>query len=221
MGNLDFRYAIIPGKFCGRQCLSERYPDKYLIGLTGNIAVGKSVVRRMLSGLGAATIDADQVAHQVILRGTATYEMIIAEFGEGILDDDREIDRRALGMIVFADPARLRTLESLTHPAVRRRIDQQIRDAEQRVVVIEAIKLLEGPLKNNVDAVWVVDASAESQKLRLINQRGYSDADAIQRIQTQNKQADKLGQADVIIENDMDIDETRAQVLGHWAALNV
>ena len=107
--------------------MSERYPDKYLIGLTGNIAVGKSVVRRMLGDLGAATIDADQVAHQVILRGTSTYEMIIAEFGEGILDDDGEIDRRALGKIVFADPARLRTLESITHPAVRRRIDQQIR----------------------------------------------------------------------------------------------
>ncbi len=201
--------------------MSERYPDKYLIGLTGNIAVGKSVVRRMLGDLGAATIDADQVAHQVILRGTSTYEMIIAEFGEGILDDDGEIDRRALGKIVFADPARLRTLESITHPAVRRRIDQQIQDAEQKVVVIEAIKLLEGPLKNNVDAVWVVDASAESQKLRLINQRGYSDADAIQRITSQHEQADKLGQADVIIENDMDIDETRAQVLRHWAALNV
>ena len=200
--------------------MSERYPDKYIIGLTGNIAVGKSVVRRMLGDLGAATIDADQVAHQVILRGTATFDLIIAGFGEGILDDDREIDRRALGMIVFADPAKLRTLESLTHPAVRRHIDQQIRDAEQRVVVIEAIKLLEGPLKNTVDAVWVVNASAEIQKRRLINQRGYSDDDAIQRITLQNKQADKLGQADVIIENDGDLDNTRAQVLRHWAALN-
>ena len=69
--------------------MSERYPDKYLIGLTGNIAVGKSVVRRMLGDLGAATIDADQVAHQVILRGTATFDLIIAEFGEGILNEDR------------------------------------------------------------------------------------------------------------------------------------
>ena len=115
----------------------------------------------------------------------------------------------------------MRTLEALTHPAVRRHIDKQIRDAEQKVIVIEAIKLLEGPLKNTVDAVWVVNASTETQKLRLINQRGYSDADAIQRIQTQNKQADKLGQADVIIENDTGIDETRAQVLRHWAALNI
>ena len=201
--------------------MSELYPDKYLIGLTGNIAVGKSLVRRMLQELGAASIDADQVAHEVILRGTATFDLIIAEFGEGILDEAGEIDRRALGKIVFADPARLRTLESLTHPAVRRHIDQQIRDAEQKVVVIEAIKLLEGPLKDAVDAVWVVNASAETQKLRLINQRGYSDADAIQRIQTQNKQADKLGQADVIIENDTGIDEARAQVLRHWAALNI
>ena len=96
--------------------MSERYPDKTLIGLTGNIAVGKSVVRRMLQELGAATIDADQVAHQVILRGTSTFDQIIAQFGEGILDEAGQINRRALGKIVFADPEKLRALESLTTP---------------------------------------------------------------------------------------------------------
>ena len=84
---------------------------------------------------------------------------------------------------------------------MRRRIDRLIRDADETVVVIEAIKLLEGPLKNIVDAVWVVDASAETQMRRLINQRGFSEDNANQRIESQNTQADKLRQADVIIEN--------------------
>ncbi|MCY3917291.1 MAG: dephospho-CoA kinase [Chloroflexi bacterium] len=201
--------------------MSERYPDKYLIGLTGNIAVGKSLVRDMLSELGAATIDADHVAHQVIRKGEAAYERIIEAFGAGILDSDGEILRAALGEIVFADPARLKQLEGITHPAIRRRIDQRIRDAEARVTVIEAIKLLEGELKNAVDSVWVVDASPRTQRQRLISARGLSPAEAERRITLQNSQADKLRQADIVIRNDGDARETRAQVAQAWRKLPV
>ncbi|MCY3864211.1 MAG: dephospho-CoA kinase [Chloroflexi bacterium] len=201
--------------------MSGCYPDKYLIGLTGNIAVGKSLVREMLSELGAATIDADHVAHQVIRKGEAAYERIIDAFGAGILDSDGEILRAALGEIVFADPARLKQLEGITHPAIRRRIDQRIRDAEARVTVIEAIKLLEGELKNAVDSVWVVDASPRTQRQRLISARGLSPAEAERRITLQNSQADKLRQADIVIRNDGDARETRAQVAQAWGKLPV
>lgn len=201
--------------------MSERYPGKYLIGLTGNIAVGKSMVRETLSAFGAATIDADHVAHQVIRKGEAAHERIIAAFGEGILDSDGEILRAALGEIVFADPARLKQLEGITHPAIRRRIDQRIREAEARVVVIEAIKLLEGELKNAVDSVWVVDASPRTQRQRLVSARGLSPAEAERRIALQNSQTDKLRQADIVIRNDGDARETRAQVTRAWGKLPV
>ena len=196
--------------------MSERYPDKFLIGLTGNIAVGKSFVLEMLAGFGAAAIDADQVAHQVIGQGEAAYYDIIAAFGAGILDDHGEIARAALGEIVFSDPARLQELEGITHPAIRRRIDQGIQDADARVVVIEAIKLLEGELKNAVDAVWVVDAAPSTQLQRLLKERGLTKREAMRRIALQNSQAEKLRQADVIIRNDGDKADTRAQVARAW-----
>ncbi|MCY3832126.1 MAG: dephospho-CoA kinase [Chloroflexi bacterium] len=199
--------------------MSGRYPGKYLIGLTGNIAVGKSLVLEMLAGLGAGAIDADQVAHQIMRRGEAAYDEIVPAFGAGILDDAGEIRRAALGKIVFADPARLQALEGITHPAIRARIDRLIRASASGVVVIEAIKLLEGALKDVVDSVWVVDASPATQRRRLMSERGLSKSEAERRIALQNSQADKLRQADVIIRNDGPIAETRAQVQRAWAEI--
>jgi dephospho-CoA kinase len=94
----------------------------YVIGLTGNIATGKSTVGRMLADLGALYIDADEIAHEVIARGGAAFADVVAVFGAGILDANGEIDRRRLGDIVFADAARLRQLEEIVHPAVSVRI---------------------------------------------------------------------------------------------------
>ncbi|MCE2473540.1 MAG: dephospho-CoA kinase [Anaerolineae bacterium] len=199
--------------------MSERYPDKTIIGLTGNIAVGKSLALGALAELGAAVIDADQVAHQVLLRGGAAYEAVLAAFGRGILGADGEIQRGALADVVFADPAQLRRLEAITHPAIRLEIDRRIRGAKADVLVIEAIKLLEGDLKNAVDAVWVVDASRENQLQRLTVERGMSPAEARRRIDGQNSQADKLRQADTIIVNDGSAADTRAQIERAWAAL--
>ena len=199
--------------------MSARYPDKYLIGLTGNIATGKSLAREMLADLGAATIDADQVAHQVMRRGQPAHAAIVAAFGDRILDDAGEISRAALGAVVFADAHALRQLEGITHPAVRRRIDAQIRAATADVAVIEAIKLLEGALRHVVDSVWVVDAPPATQLARLVEQRGMSRAQAQQRIQAQNSQAIKLAAADVIIRNHGDIQATRAQVIRAWRSI--
>ena len=113
----------------------------------------------------------------------------------------------------------MRKLEAITHPAIRERIDQLIRDAERRVVVIEAIKLLEGNLRRVVDTIWVVNSAPETQMQRLMSERGYSEDLARQRIASQNKQEDKLRQADVIIENDGDMEETRKQVARAWVKL--
>ncbi len=199
--------------------MSGRYPDKTIIGLTGNIAVGKSLVMALLAELGAATIDADRVAHQVIRRGGAAYEPVIAAFGQRIIGADGEIERVALGKVVFADDAQLKRLEAITHPAIRREIDRLVKSAEADVVAIEAIKLLEGGLKNALDAIWVVNASPETQLQRLMSERGMSPEEAERRIALQNSQADKIKQADVVIENDGDVEATRAQVERAWEKL--
>ncbi len=201
----------------GEARVSRAFPGKTVIGLTGNIAVGKSAVMALLAEFGAAVIDADTVAHRVLRADGAAYAPVIAAFGSGILGADGEIERAALGKIVFADDARLRRLEAITHPAIRQEISRLARESSADVVVIEAIKLLEGELKHQVDAIWVVNASEARQLERLISRRGMSADEAARRIALQNSQAEKLRQADVIIENDADLDALRARVKQAWA----
>ena len=199
--------------------MSSRYPNKYVIGLTGNIAVGKSVVRQMLQHLGAYTIDADSMAHQTMSPGAPAYKPVIETFGKMIIGNDGRINRTALGNIVFSNPVALEKLESITHPIIRKAIDTLINRSKQRVVVIEAIKLLEGDLKDACDTVWVVNSTPQTQYRRLLSKRKMSEADAKKRILSQNKQADKVKQANVVIQNDSDIEDTWKQVQYQWAEI--
>lgn len=196
-----------------------RWPGKTVIGLTGNIAVGKSQVLQQLQALGAGIVDADRVARQVLQTDGAAFVAVVAAFGDSLLDAQGDIDRAALGRIVFADAAALARLEALTHPAIRQQIDVLMTAATQHVVVIEAIKLLEGPLVDAVDAVWVVDAALETQLARLTTQRGMTAAAARQRVQAQNPQADKLARADLVIRNDGSLAELQHQVRAAWESL--
>lgn len=196
-----------------------RWPGKTVIGLTGNIAVGKSQVLQQLRALGAGVVDADCVAHQVLQPDGAAFAAVVAAFGEALLDAQGRIDRTALGRIVFADAAALARLEALTHPAIRCRIDALVAAAGQRVVAIEAIKLLEGGLAEDVDAVWVVDAPRQTQLTRLTAQRGMSAATARQRVDAQRPQAQKLARADRVIHNDGTLAELQQQVRAAWDAL--
>lgn len=189
-----------------------RFQNKYVIGLTGNIATGKSTVRQMLQHLGAYTIDADSLAHQVMMPGAPAYKSVVATFGQFILGPDGRIDRSTLGRMVFGNPAALKKLEEITHPIIRQGITALITRAQQRVIVIEAIKLLDGDLANMVDSVWVVDASPITQYRRLIEKRKMSEADAKQRILAQQAQAEKLKRANVVIKNDGDVEDTWKQV---------
>ena len=194
----------------------SRWPNKYVIGLTGNIAVGKSVVRQMLQHLGAYTIDADGLSHQAMQPGAPAYQPIVDTFGQFILDSEKRIDRRMLGNIVFANPQALAKLEAIVHPVVNQAINTLVARSKQRVVVIEAIKLLEGSLANDVDAVWVVDAAPKNQYLRLVQKRKMSEDEARQRITAQNPQTDKLTKADVVIRNDGNVEDTWRQVQAAW-----
>ncbi len=190
-----------------------------MIGLTGNLGTGKSAVRRMLEELGALGIDADVLAHQAMARGTAGHARVIEEFGESIVAGSGEIDRRRLGQIAFSDPAALRRLEAILHPLVRVEVDRLIRGAPQRVAVIEAIKLLESPLAQECDAVWVADAPPEVQLQRLMDGRRMSEDEARNRLRHQSPQNAKRKSADVVIDNGGSLEDTRRQVQAMWGRI--
>ncbi len=211
----------------------------YLIGLTGNIACGKSTVLDLLRERGAQVIDADRVTHELQAPGQPVYHAIVAEFGSGILSAPAgPLDRRALGAIVFADPAALRRLEQIVHPAVRERIMSWLKgvgagswemgDGECQlptpisqlpVAVIDAIKLLEGGWKQICDAIWVVTCTPEQQLERLISTRGMREDEARARIAAQPPQAAKVAQADVMIDNSGTLEATRQQIEAAWQAI--
>lgn len=200
------------------------YKGVYLIGLTGNIACGKSTVLSMLKEHGAAVIDADQVTRQVQQPGEPVYRQIVETFGEAILvEPGGPIDRQRLGAIVFSDPQALRRLEQIVHPAVHARILAWLDDVATyaRVAVIDAVKLLEAGWKQVCDAVWVVTCTPDQQLRRLIETRGMSEAEARMRIAAQPPQESRIAQADVVIDNSGSLDATRAQVDAAWAQIPI
>jgi len=193
--------------------------DRYLIGLTGNIATGKSAVARMLAQLGACTVDADQVAHKMMRHGTPTWRAVVDAFGQAILTTDGQIDRQCLGQIVFADPEALRRLEAIVHPATVQAVAAAIAEAAERVVVVEAIKLIEARMHHAYHALWVTTCPPEIQIARLTALRGLSEAEARLRVEAQPPQADKVALADVVIDTSGSPEDTRRQVLAAWESI--
>ncbi len=195
------------------------WPGKTVIGLTGNIATGKSVVRKMLEHLGAYGIDADALAHRAMAKDAPGYQPVLNTFGRYILAPDEQIDRSKLARIVFTDPEALARLESIVHPLVAQAIDVLVRRSHHKVIVIEAIKLLESGLRAKCDVVWVAHAPEKVQLARLMNKRGQSESAARQRINAQPSQELKVAVADVVIENDASFEDTWQQVLAAWQKL--
>ncbi len=194
----------------------SRWAKKYVIGLTGNIGTGKSVVRKMLEHHGAYGIDADALAHRAIVRGSVGYEAVLQSFGRAILLPDGEIDRGKLGGLVFNDPVALKQLENIVHPLVAQMVDVLIGRAEQQVIVIEAIKLIEAEMNKDCDSLWVVYAPQEMQLSRLVEKRKMSQTEARQRIAAQPPQELKMAVADVIIRNESTFEDVWNQVTNFW-----
>lgn len=209
--------------------IMSTYPAIYLIGLTGGIACGKSSVLEILTSLGAATIDADQVTHRLQQPGTDVYQQIVTTFGSGVIGTDGTIDRRKLGALVFQDPDRLQQLEQIVHPAVRdnmhaalveaNRLADVAKGSERPVVVIDAIKLIESGWAVVCDQVWVVTCSTEQQIERMVTTRKLSEAEARTRIAAQADPASRLPYADLVIDNSGSRAQTRAQVEAAWQQL--
>ena len=186
--------------------------NRLLIGLTGNIATGKSVVRRMLVNHGALGLDADLIAHRTLYPGGKAYQPVIDAFGPEILTAQKEISRPKLGQIVFENPERLAVLEDLVHPAVTANMEERIKQAALPIVVIEAIKLLETPLAGMCQSIWVSQASPAQQMERLLHARNMPEELACQRIESQPPQAEKRERANVVINTEGDFRQTWQQV---------
>lgn len=194
----------------------SRWPGKYIIGLTGNIATGKSVVRRMLEHLGAYTIDADALSHRAIAKDAPGYKPVVETFGKWILDSDGQINRSKLGGLVFRDSEALTKLENIVHPLVRQAIELLVQRASQKVVVIEAIKLMETELRTSCDSIWVTYAPEEIQVERLMRKRKLSRDEAENRIHSQGAQSEKIERANTVIRNTGSYDELWKQVTIAW-----
>ncbi len=193
--------------------------EKVVIGLTGNIATGKSLVLRMLQELGATVIDADKLVHQLMNRGGPAYQSIVEEFGKFILGDNGQINRRRLGRIAFSMPEALTRLEEITHPAVRQEIQKRIENAPTPVVAVEAIKLFESGLADHCQATWVVMSRPEVQLKRLVERRKMPPDQAQQRIKAQSPSSEKEAKADLVIDNSGDLAKTWAFVKKHYTTL--
>ncbi|ROO84030.1 dephospho-CoA kinase [Actinocorallia herbida] len=190
------------------------------VGLTGGIGMGKSEVSRRLVGHGAVLIDSDALAREVVEPGTPGLAAIVEEFGEGVLRPDGALDREALGAIVFADAAKLKALNAITHPLIGARGQELLEAAPDDAVVVYDVPLLaENGLKPLYDLVVVVDAPVEVQIERLTSQRGMAEEAARARIAAQATREQRLAIADRVIDNSGTLAELHARVDELWASL--
>ena len=192
------------------------------VGLTGNIASGKSEVASQLGALGATIVDADQLAREAVAKGTPAYEKLVERWGPEILAADGSLDRGALRHTVFADKSQLDELNAIVHPGItklRRRIVAEARKRGDAVLVYVVPLLFERRLVNEFDRIILVDAPRDTRFERLVSSRGLSAEDAGNMIAAQMPAELKRARADYVIENDGSIEHLREQVDGVWARL--
>lgn len=190
------------------------------VGLTGGIASGKSTVAGMLVDLGAVLIDGDALAREVVARGTPGLAQVVEEFGEGILTPEGDLDRPALGAIVFADEAARRRLEAITHPLIFERYAELEASAPADALVVHDIPLLaESGRADTFDAVVVVDVPVEVQVERMMRDRAWTREEAESRIAAQASREDRLAIATHVIDNTGSLEDLRTRVEEVYAEL--
>lgn len=194
-----------------------------IIGLTGGIASGKSTVATMLKEYGLPIVDADVVAREVVEVGEETYEKLVSEFGEGILKDDRSLDRAKLGKLIFENKEKREILNSIMHPSIRNRMKEATNEYLEKghqTVVMDIPLLFESKLTHLVEKTLLVYVDEEVQLERLMRRNDFSREDAMARISSQMPLRDKVGLADAVIQNNGTIGETKEQLnklLTEWA----
>jgi dephospho-CoA kinase len=199
-------------------------PRKFLlVGLTGGIATGKSMVSALLRQLGCEIIDADLLAREVVEPGRPAWTTIVAEFGQDVVTGDGALDRTKLGAIVFANPERRRRLEAITHPAIRERFQARLDELAERgftgIVVFDAAVMIESGNYKNMDRLVVVVTDEPTQMARLRGRDGTDDTEGRRKIASQMPLAEKAKLADYVIDNSGDRQATAEQVRRVFAAL--
>lgn len=190
------------------------------VGLTGGVASGKSTVAGVLADLGAVVIDADALAREVVEKGTPGLDRVVAEFGEGLLTPEGDLDRPAMGRLVFGDADARRRLEAIVHPLVFERYAELEAAAPAGAVVVHDIPLLaESGRAGDFDAVVVVDVPREVQVERMLRDRGWTREDAESRIAAQATREQRLAVATHVVENTGSLEDLRARVSELYAEL--
>jgi dephospho-CoA kinase len=185
------------------------------IAVTGGLATGKSNVARMLEGLGAAKVDADEIVHEMFLPGTEVFKKLVERFGASILDSSSIIDRRKFAEIIFKDAEARRFVESIVHPHVRDEILRRMTaaaDAGNAVVIVEVPLLFEVGWAGDFDAVIVTACSYENEVARCMKKFGIGEEDAKVRIASQMPLEKKVSMSDAVISTDGPHEETRREV---------
>jgi dephospho-CoA kinase len=193
------------------------------VGLTGGIACGKSTVAQMFVLLGAHLIDFDKLAHEVQEPGKPAWNEIVRYFGKDILKQDETIDRNKLGNIVFNDQEKLKTLNNIVHPSVfqewHHRLEKIKADHFHAIVLSDVPLLFEGNMQDLFDLTILVLISPEEQICRLMARNGLSHDEAMIRLQSQMPIADKIGLADIVIDNQGNVSQTKEKVAKIWQQL--
>ena len=194
-----------------------------VLGVTGNIAAGKSSVAGELERRGAVVVDADQLARDVVAPGSATLTAIVARFGRDILQPDGRLDRGKLGELVFADPAAREQLNRIVHPAIAAHAAARLQELRSRndipLIVYEAPLLFEAGAEERVDKVLMVRIDPAEQLRRLSRRDGFSRTAAEQRMRAQMPQEEKIARADYVIDNSGSFEDTCKQIDALWPRL--
>ncbi|TMB67977.1 MAG: dephospho-CoA kinase [Chloroflexi bacterium] len=195
----------------------------YVIGLTGGIGTGKSVVAEILREQGVVILDADRVGHEVYLPGRPAYEDIVAEFGQDVVAEDGTIDRKKLGPIVFSSPDKLARLNAITHPRMKEMMRERLAEAERvgtRVAVLEAALLFDAGWNDLTGEVWVTVVDAETAARRASERSGIPVKQVLERIQKAQMASDeRIRRSDVAIDTSGTLEDTRRRTLGTWREL--
>ena len=191
----------------------------YLVGLTGGIASGKSYVASVLAEFGASTVDADQVAREVVVPGSPGLVQVVGAFGYEILLPSGDLDRAKLGNIVFTDPKKRLELESILHPLIRARTTQLIGEQVSDIVVYAVPLLVEASVDYPFDAIITVEAGVENQVSRLMASRSMPESEARKRIDAQTSRAEREARADFVIDSSGTKEQTKQQVELVWIQL--
>jgi dephospho-CoA kinase len=195
----------------------------YVVGLTGGIGTGKSVVARILEEHGAVILDADRLGHEVYVPGRPAYDDIVSEFGAEVVAEDGTIDRKKLGPIVFSSPDKLARLNAITHPRMKEMMRERLGDLDRagtKVAVLEAALLFDAAWDDLTDEVWVTVLDSQTAAKRASERSGIPVEQVLERIQKAQMASDeRIRRSDLIIDSSGTLDDTRRRTLDAWQDL--